>query len=276
MKLSRAQMGVVLLLVGVGVGLAAGYAAWGWPTDWYKARNPSELAASPENDLIKYGQQIVVNTAQLIGPLAENPEMRFAGNKLACTNCHLNAGLQPFAAPYVSTFATYPMMVSDTVETLGERLNGCMKRSMNGREMPLDGREMQALQAYIRYVGDGSPQGVRVPGMGLMPLADPPEPADKARGEVAFGQICARCHGASGQGQAKTPPGVGYSIPPLWGDDSFNAGAGMADPHMAAAFIRANMPRGIDWRQPQLTVQQAWDIAAFFTVQPRPPAPAGN
>jgi thiosulfate dehydrogenase len=48
----------------------------------------------------------------------------------------------------------------------------------------------------------------------------------------------------------------------------------MATIETAAAFIRANMPRGIDYRQPRLTVQQAWDVAAFVTTQPRPPAPA--
>jgi cytochrome c len=34
--------------------------------------------------------------------------MRYGGNDLACQNCHLNAGLQPFAAPFVSTFGTFP------------------------------------------------------------------------------------------------------------------------------------------------------------------------
>ena len=44
--------------------------------------------------------------------------MRYAGNDLACQNCHLKAGLQAFAAPFVSTFATFPMMVDDQVLTL--------------------------------------------------------------------------------------------------------------------------------------------------------------
>jgi thiosulfate dehydrogenase len=50
----------------------------------------------------------------------------------------------------------------------------------------------------------------------------------------------------------------------------------MATIETAAAFIRANMPRGIDYRQPRLTIQQAWDVAAFVTTQPRPPAPPAS
>jgi thiosulfate dehydrogenase len=201
--------------------------------------------------------------------------MRFAGNELACSNCHLNAGLQRFASPYVSTFATYPRMEMDTVETLTERINGCLTRSMNGRPLPADGHEMNALIAYIQYLGLGTPEGVRVAGMGLLPVPPAGETPDATRGATVFADTCARCHGADGLGEKKAAGG-GYAIPPLWGDDSFNAAAGMNTIETAAAFIRANMPRGIDYRQPRLTVQQAWDVAAFVTGQPRPPAPAAT
>jgi thiosulfate dehydrogenase len=87
-----------------------------------------------------------------------------------------------------------------------------------------------------------------------------------------FADVCAKCHGADGLGDANATGG-GYAVPPLWGDNSFNAAAGMATIDTAAAFIRANMPRGIDYRQPLLTVQQAWDVAAYLTTQPRPPGP---
>ena len=51
-----------------------------------------------------------------------------------------------------------------------------------------------------------------------------------------------------------TPPNVGYSIPPLWGDDSFNAAAGMAKLAYAAAYIRTNMPFGVRHQDPVLSV----------------------
>jgi hypothetical protein len=57
---------------------------------------------------------------------------------------------------------------------------------------------------------------------------------------------------------------------PLWGSDSFNDGAGMARLITAANFVHFNMPRGTDYLNPQLTVEQAWDVAAYMVSQPRP------
>ena len=173
----------------------------------------------------------------------------------------------------VSTFASYPMMVDDRVLTLNERINGCMTRSMNGSPMPDDGREIEAMIAYIRFIGTRSPQGVRVAGMGLKPLRPAARTPDRARGEEVYVSHCAKCHKAHGEGELRSPPGVGFAIPPLWGDTSFNAAAGMAQVETAAAFIHANMPLGANYREPLLTEQQAWDVAAFITSQPRPHPP---
>jgi thiosulfate dehydrogenase len=41
----------------------------------------------------------------------------------------------------------------------------------------------------------------------------------------------------------------------------------------ASAFVRANMPRGVGYREPLLGEQQAWDVAAYVTTQPRPHGP---
>ena len=159
------EIGLVLAVV-IGVGL--GYVLWATPTNWYAAvPDVAKLGPGPENDLIRYGKDLVVNTAGYIGKNATDPAMRYAGNDLACQNCHLNAGLQPFAAPFISTFATFPMMVDDQVLTLTRRINGCMRRSMNGVDVPPESREMEALIAYFKFVGKGTPEGVRIPGMGL-------------------------------------------------------------------------------------------------------------
>jgi thiosulfate dehydrogenase len=167
------------------------------------------------------------------------------------------------------------MLVDDQVLTLRERINGCMRRSMNGKNLPEDGPEMEALIAYIKFLGQGTPEGVRVAGMGLLPLADPPLAADSGRGGKVYAELCANCHKADGQGERNQPPSLGYSIPPLWGDDSFNAAAGMAKLAYAAAYIRANMPFGVRYLDPVLSVQQAWDVAAYMISMPRPPAPPG-
>jgi thiosulfate dehydrogenase len=261
-------------VVAVAIGLGAGYVIWGWPTNWY-ARDVTKLPASPENDVIRYGHDLVINTAEHIGKDATDAQKRYAGNDLACVNCHLNAGLRPFAAPFVSTFATFPMLVDDQVITLKHRINGCMQRSMNGKELPDDSPEMQAFIAYIKFLGQGTPEGVRVSGMGLFPLGDPPLAADATRGEKVYAANCASCHKDDGQGERNKPPKVGYSIPPLWGDDSFNAAAGMAKLTYAAAYIRTNMPFGVRYQDPVLSTQQAWDVAAYMTSKPRPSAPPG-
>jgi thiosulfate dehydrogenase len=264
----------IALVAALAAGVAAGYVIWGWPTNWY-ARDVTNLPASPENDIIRNGHSLIVDTATRIGKSASDPQKRYAGNDLACKNCHLDAGLRPFAAPFVSTFATFPMLVDDQVITLKERINGCMRRSMNGKNLPEDGPEMEALIAYIKFLGHGTPEGVRIAGMGLLPLPNPPLAADGGRGEKVYADLCTSCHKEDGQGERNTLPQLGYSIPPLWGDDSFNAGAGMAKLAYAAAYIRANMPFGIRYLDPVLSEQQAWDVAAFMISKPRPPAPPG-
>jgi thiosulfate dehydrogenase len=264
---------IAISVLAAAAGLAAGYFIWGGPTNWYAA-DVNKLGPGPENDLIRYGKALIVDTPRYIGKDATDPAMRFAGNDLACQNCHLNAGLQPFAAPFVSSFATFPMLVDDQVLTLTQRINGCMIRSMNGKALPDEGHEMEAIIAYFQFVGKGTPVGERLPGMGLRPLPAPVSPPDARRGLEVYAKLCASCHKDDGQGERKTAPGVGYSIPPLWGEASFNAAAGMAKTAYAASYIHDNMPFGIDYREPVLTVQQAWDVAAYIISNPHPPAPA--
>jgi thiosulfate dehydrogenase len=263
---------VAAAVVAVAAGVGIGYALWAEP-DYFAATDAADLPQGGDNDLIRLGWGIVTETASHIGKDAEDPALRYAGNDLACTNCHLDAGLKPFAAPFVSTWTSYPMMVDDRVLTLAARINGCMLRSMNGRPLPEDSREMAAMLAYMRYLGRDAPEGVRVAGMGLKPLPPASEAPSAARGAAVYAANCARCHGAGGEGNRKAPPGIGWAVPPLWGDGAFNDAAGMAHIETAAAFIRANMPRGVSYEAPMLSEQEAWDVAAFVTAQPRPEGP---
>ena len=50
----------------------------------------------------------------------------------------------------------------------------------------------------------------------------------------------------------------------------------MSKIEMAAAFIHANMPPGAAADSALLSDQDAWDVAAFVTTRPRPPAPADS
>src|SRR4029450_5955637 len=139
----RQGFGIVLgLLLGAAAGAGVAYYVTHYvldrTVDWYAA-DIAKLGPGPENDLIRYGKDLIVNTPRHVGKNATDPAMRYAGNDLSCQNCHLNAGLQPFAAPYVSTFATFPMMVDDQVLTLTDRINGCMRRQRLAERGPRDG-----------------------------------------------------------------------------------------------------------------------------------------
>lgn len=59
-------------------------------------------------------------------------------------------------------------------------------------------------------------------------------------------------------------------IPPVWGAQSYNWGAGMHRVNTAAAFIYENMPLG---KGIQLSEQQAWDVAAYINSHERPQDP---
>jgi thiosulfate dehydrogenase len=253
-------------------GFGVGYLLWDRTSAHYAA-DFSQIGFGPENDLVRYGRQLVINTPGYIGRSAQEPAMAFGGNDLSCQSCHLQGGLQRFAAPFVSTAATFPMMVNNKVITLPDRINSCMVLGLNGRPLPQESREMAALIAYIGFLGKGTPEGVRLPGMGLLPIQLPEKLPDARRGVAVYSQHCLSCHGADGQGEPKQPPEVGYYVPPLWGEDSFNGGAGMGQIAYAASYIRATMPPGTDYQAPVLSVQEAWDVAAFMIANPHPIAP---
>ena len=161
MRQGRAGLGFILgLLLGAAAGGAAGYYAGHYlrerPVNWYAA-NVDTLGPGADNDLIRYGRDLIVNTPRHIGKNATNPAMRYAGNDLACQNCHLNAGLQPFAAPFVSTFVTFAMMVDDQVLMLTDRINGCMRRSLNGKDLPSESQEMEAIWEKWGFDDVGDP-----------------------------------------------------------------------------------------------------------------------
>jgi thiosulfate dehydrogenase len=232
-------------------------------------------ARAADEALIDYGRQLVDETYAFIGPEVADPAMRYAGNNLACQDCHLDGGRTSHGLSLAGVSAKYPRALpGGGSETLAQRVDGCMTRSMNGRPLPADSREMRAFLAYLGML-------TRDAGSFGDPAEDPePLPAatrapDPARGHVLYLAACAACHGADGAGMANGQPGeaLGYLHPPLWGPDSFNAAAGMHRIVTAAAFIHDDMPLGTNPAAPALGAQDAWDIAAFVEAQPRPPAP---
>ena len=252
-RTARAVFVVGFLVVATGAAWAAD------PAVPLRAPPPTSIPAGPLGDAVRLGQSIFNAT--------EGNAKAYVGNGLACTSCHLNGGTVAYAAPMVGLWGVFPEFVarSDRVETLADRINDCFLRSMNGRPLPVDGNEMRALLAYTAWLSTGVPTGSSVAGRGFANLEAPPRAPDERRGEQVYAQQCAACHGADGGG-LRVANG-GYAMPPLWGPQSFNDGAGMARVSIAAAFVHAKMPLG---RGGSLSVQDAFDVAAYFTAKPRP------
>ncbi len=231
--------------------------------------DPATLADSPHKQEVLYGEALVRRTYALVGPRVANAAMRYSGNNLACGSCHLDGGRQRYALSLIGAADAYPrnMARENSVQTLEQRINGCFERSMNGRALPTGSREMTAIVAYIRFLSDAAPAGLEGRGAPAVHLLQ--RAADPGRGAAVYSARCAVCHGANGQG-ARSADGSGYTYPPLWGEDSFNDGAGMHRIITAANFIRANMPYGTTFESPVLTEEEAFDVAAYINTQPRP------
>lgn len=221
-----------------------------------------DIPQGPMGEIIRKGRAIFVDTPTHAGD--------YVGDGLSCSNCHLDAGRRPNAAPLWAAWVRYPRYRSKNkhVNTFAERLQGCFKYSMNGKAPPADATVLVALQAYAYWLATGAPTGVDLPGAGLPKQGfKPPQPPDYARGQKVFQEQCALCHGGNGQGQRVAGR---YVFPPLWGSDSFNWGAGMQQLDNAAAFIKANMPFS---RGGTLSDQAAWDVAYFMNSHERPQDP---
>ncbi len=224
-----------------------------------------EIPEGPAGEAILLGEDLVKNTQVFA--------KGYVGNGLNCSNCHLGGGVTPNAMPYVGLPGLFPTYRprSGKMISLQERINGCFRRSLNGRPLPLDSPEMNAIVAYMTWLSKGVPIGVEVNGRGTSKMPPPQRKPDPAHGRVLFLEKCSHCHGEDGQGVRN--PDKSYVFPPLWGDQSFNVAAGMARLNTAAAFVKHNMPFG---QGESLSDQDAYDIAEFFTHQPRPDFPEKN
>lgn len=220
---------------------------------------------------VEYGRLLVRETAAMMGPGHEDPDMRYSGTSMDCASCHLDTGVEPGTLSLLQTDANYPRFSGRDggMRDLRDRINGCMTRSMNGRELPRESIEMASIEMYIQnlndqyaLMGDSKKESVEPPA-----FSEPNRRADVAAGEIVFQERCQVCHGDNGQGLLQTTdPADGYLFPPLWGPDSFNNGAGMTRVLTAARFIKARMPLG----EPDLTDDEAYDVAAFMNSHERP------
>lgn len=217
--------------------------------------SPETIPGDLRGEQIRLGYKMVVETQEY--------GKRYVGNQLNCTNCHLDAGLNPNTASFVGISVLYPEYRARAGRqmTLADRINECFERSMNGRALPPDSSKLAAVVAYIDWLSQNVPPGSAVPWRGI-PRITSTRPPDPINGQLVFAKKCAFCHGSDGQGT--------MAAPPVWGPGSYNIGAGMARVGVAASFIKANMPRGWGW---SVRDDEAFDAAAYINSQPRPDFP---
>jgi thiosulfate dehydrogenase len=214
--------------------------------------SPETIPGDLRGEQIRLGYLMVVDT--------QGYGKRYVGNALNCTNCHLDAGLNPNAASFVGISLLYPRYHERAGRqvSLADRINECFERNMNGKSLPPDSVKLTGIVAYIEWLSQNMPAGSAVPWRGIPRLTSTHQP-DPLNGKKVYEQKCMFCHGSDGQGT--------MTAPPVWGPRSYNIGADMARISVAASFIKANMPRGWGWT---VTDDEAFDVAAYVNTQPRP------
>lgn len=250
-------------------------------TAWEVPKNPLKdptLDNSTLSKQIRWGYQIFVNTPR--------EAARFAPSKVSCNNCHLNAGQRERALPLVGVAGVFPEYNARAgrLITLADRIVECFMRSENaagrfsgGDDPAAEGevntwpsptsKEVLAVAAYIAWLSNGYPVGQNPAWRGRTAIAAnqliPVDRLDRRKGEELYVDHCSTCHGADGRGVQIGDKTAG----PLWGPDSWNDGAGAARVYTLAGIIRYSMP----YLNPgSLTDEEAQQVAAFITAQPRP------
>lgn len=203
----------------------------------YRAPSAEEIAGLGNAESVMLGRRLLNETARL---LPDN-----VGNDLNCNSCHMAEGKRPFGNHYFNTGGgAYPRYMPRPGKVIGltERINGCLQRSMNGKPLPKDSPQMRAMLDYMAWLSSPVPVGARV----AAPVRGPSTARWSRTRSVAalYAVQCAACHGDNGEGRRDASGDIAF--PPLWGEHSFNIGAGMARLYKAAGFVKHNMPPGSD------------------------------
>ncbi len=228
------------------------------------------LPTTAEADLIKYGRNLVAHTSLYLGPKGKVASIT---NGMNCQNCHLTAGTEFLGNNYSAVYSTYPKFRerSGSIETIYKRINDCIERSLNGKALDSNSREMKAFYAYIKWLGQKVTRNVKPKGAGIETIPFMDRAADIKNGLYVYKNKCQRCHAANGGG-VLNPDSTEYLFPPLWGKRSYNIGAGLYRISRFAGYIKHNMPLDmkINKEVSSLTDEEAWDVAAYVLSQPRP------
>ena len=263
---------------------------------WDVPRNPtleSPGDTSQSMQSVRRGFALFMNTSQIAPSIS--------GGTMSCNNCHPNGGQRDKAMPLVGIDRVFPEYNkrAGRIFTLEDRIIGCLLRSVNatgsrdpgtvtrhendlaGSSLTPERREVQDLAAYITWLFSGRTIGKEIPwrGHNSLPASSliPVDKLDPKLGKRYFDEWCAYCHDADGQGTSASADQMSALLHikakhpgPLWGPNSWNDGAGAARTYTLAGMIRSWMP----YLNPGfLSDEQAQQIAAYITSQPRPSFP---
>jgi thiosulfate dehydrogenase len=234
----------------------------------WMAPDTASIPTTEEGNLIRYGRELIAHTGEYLGPKGKVMPI---SNGMNCQNCHLDAGTKPFGNNYSAVASTYPKKRprSNKNESIETRVNDCLERSLNGKALDSMSHEMRAIVAYINWLGKGVEKGKSPSGSGLVEVVFLDRAASPDNGRIVYAQKCVSCHGNNGEGMPN-PDGKSWLYPPLWGSNSYNNGAGLYRLSRFAGYVKANMPLGATYEAPQLTDEEAWDVAAYVNAMYRP------
>ncbi|MDA9556475.1 c-type cytochrome [Vibrio sp.] len=270
---------------------------------YLKPRSLTTIGNSEFGQKVKYGYSLFVDSQQMRGKFVGNEQ-----NCVNChMEAGRKANAAPLWGAFMA-YPAYRKK-NDKVNSYAERIQGCFTYSMNGKAPDEISPEMVALAAYsywlamsglmdkhgleaepvpevaIKDILEGGksesfpfPDKIKqalpvderskLAGRGYPKIPNPPKEPSPQRGENIYKENCATCHAADGLG-LHDADGYAY-IPPLWGPQAYNWGAGMHRVNTAAYFIYENMPLG---KSIQLSQQDAWDVASYINSHERPQDP---
>lgn len=228
----------------------------------------SSLSNSEEDNLIRYGRELITHTSRYLGPQGNIASIT---NGLNCENCHLEAGTKSFTNNFLGVASTYPKFRarSGRSESVEFRINECLQRSLNGEEIDSVSKEMRAMVAYIKWIGKNVDKNTKTDEIKTKEVSFLERAANSSKGAGIYVTKCKSCHGENGEG-LKNPDSLSYLYPPLWGQYSYAVSAGMYRLTKLASFVKFNMPLGATFKKPQLTDEEAWDVAAYINSRPHP------
>jgi thiosulfate dehydrogenase len=228
----------------------------------------ANLLAASNADQVVRGMRLHLQTKEL---LPDN-----VGNALNCTSCHLNAGTVADGSPFVGVSAFFPSYAprAGKVVSLEERINGCFRRSMNGKPIPPQSADMQAMVAYFDWMKNNTKPRIKSlavvsarstrPSSPTWPMASRSTPSN------------ARCATAA-TARAWPVPTAAWCTHRCGATSPSTSALAWPAPTRRPRFVKRNMPIGFHEKFPLgqggLSDQEAVDVAAYFSQKPRPDFP---